>query len=352
MKKPVRIGIVGCGVIAQYHAKALAGWTDAQIVAVADLREEAALRTAADFKVGKVYTDPHTLIADPEVDAVILALPANGRTELGIAAFRAGKHVLTEKPVAMNAQEVGLLMAAQGQRVGACCSSRHRFTETARIAAEFMASGALGKLRHLRCRALCSAAPAREKMPPIWSWSRKLNGGGVLMNWGCYDLDFFLGTVGWSLVPRQVMGSIHGVSPQFVSQLPPGSDAESHAIGFIMFDGNVTMAYERAEFYSGKDEAVWEISGAEGSLELALAPRDGPLLIHRHISMKGDLKEKVLWGGPDSWLDIHNGPVRDFVMAIRENRQPRTNLKQALVVAQISDAIYTSAATGKTVQIN
>jgi len=348
---PVRIGIIGCGVIAQYHARALREWPDAQLVAVADLREEAARKTASEFNVPHVSTDPHALLENPEVDAVILALPTHARTALGLAAFHAGKHVLTEKPVALNAAEVNALMAAQGDLVGACCSSRHRFTETARRAAAFIASGALGQLRHLRCRVVTPAGPPPTTAPPVWRLSRAMNGGGILVNWGCYDLDFLLGLAGWSLVPRRVLGNTYGVSPQFAARLPQGSDAETHVAGFVTFEGGVTLSYERAELYPGPAEAAWEITGTEGTLRMAMMPREGRLVVFERAPAAGGTEETVLWSGQESWDDIHFGPVRDFVAAIREHRSPLTGLKESLVVAKISDAVYVSAASGEAAEI-
>ncbi len=349
--KPTGIGIIGCGVIAAYHARALMQCADARLVAVADLREDVARKMAAEFNVGKVCIDPHELLADDEIDGVILALPANVRTDLGLAAFRAGKHMLTEKPVAMNADEVCRLIAARGSLVGASCSSRCHFTETARRATGLVASGALGKLRHLRCRVVEPPGPPPQHPPPAWRMSRALNGGGILVNWGSYDLDFLLGITGWSLVPRRAIGVTYPAPQRFLSRLPPGSDAEAHAIGLVWFEDEVMLSYERAEFHPGKEEMAWEIIGEEGSLQLEMLPKDGPMLIHRHASVKGRVTETVLWSGPESWEDIHAGPARDFVAAIREHRQGFTSLEKALVIAKITDAIYASAACGEVVEI-
>lgn len=349
--RPTRIGIIGCGVIARHHARALAACGGAMLHAVADVREESARKLAAEFSVSQVYGDPRRLLADPEIDAVILAFQTQGRTEMGLAAFRAGKHVLTEKPVALNAAEVRQLIAARGQRVGACCSSRYRFTSTAAAATKLIADGRLGQLRTLRCRGLSPAGPSPATPPPAWRMSRALNGGGIFMNWGCYDLDFLLGVTGWSLKPRCVHAVTHGVSPQFAARLTAGSDAEAHVLATIGFDGNVILAYERAECYPGLQEAVWEVTGSAGTLAMKMTPQDGPLLVLREALAAGGLKETVLWSGPESWDAINGGPTQDFVSAIRTGQPPRTTLEQALIFQQIADAVYESAASGRAVEI-
>ena len=140
----VRFGIIGCGVIGRYHAQAATDSTAIDLVAVSDLRPEIAQEVAQLHDVRQVYLDAESLIADDTVEAVVLAMPAHIRTDLALKAFAAGKHVLTEKPVAMNSQEVETLIAARGDLVAACCCSRYQFLEATRTVTDFVGSGALG----------------------------------------------------------------------------------------------------------------------------------------------------------------------------------------------------------------
>jgi predicted dehydrogenase len=125
---------------------------DIELVAIADLRKEAVIKAAEDYNVKKAYTDADELLADDQVQGVVLAMPTAPRTELALKAFAKGKHVLTEKPVAMNAQEVEKMIAAKGDLVAACCSSRNRFQPSAEVITKFIAEGNLGDLRVLHCR--------------------------------------------------------------------------------------------------------------------------------------------------------------------------------------------------------
>ena len=166
------------------------------------MRGAVARDTAQKFNVPATYASAAALLNDPHVAAVVLALPTAGRTELALRALAAGKHVLIEKPVAMNAGEVRQLLAARGQRTVACCQSRLRHTPSAQAATAFIASGALGELRLVRCRANKPAGAAPPAPPPACRLNKALNGGGILVNWGCYDLDYLLGLTGWQLQPR------------------------------------------------------------------------------------------------------------------------------------------------------
>ena len=138
----IGIGVIGCGVIGNVHLSQLAEVEGARVAAVADLRDEAAKAAAEKWDVPAVYNNAEALLADSDVDAVVVATLANTHAELAIEAAQAGKHVLVEKPIAMNAGQVRSMIAAQGDRLGACCSCRFRLFETAEHAANLTFGGA------------------------------------------------------------------------------------------------------------------------------------------------------------------------------------------------------------------
>lgn len=96
--KVVRLGIVGCGVIGKVHLKFVTQNPNAKVIAVADIKEEAAKEAAEQFGIQKAYTEPQKLLKEPEIDAVNLAFQTAGRTEVALKAFACGKYVLVEKP--------------------------------------------------------------------------------------------------------------------------------------------------------------------------------------------------------------------------------------------------------------
>lgn len=343
----VRLGIVGCGVIAQHHLAAAIQLGNAQVTFVADLREDAARQTAEKFGVKRWTTRTEELLGDPEVDAVVLALPACARTALALEAFRLGKHVLTEKPVAMNAGEVKQLIQAQGSLVAACCSSRYRFTPAARAAAEFFKSGALGVVRSLHCRNVMGIGSRPTKSPPTWRLMKAQNGGGILMNWGCYDLDYMLGITGWSVTPRTALGKTWRVAPHLAEmRAAPGSDAETHVTALVLCDGGVVLDYERAEMYAGATQTGWQITGEKGTLRLQMTWMEQGEIVFEKADPAAGIVRETIWNGTMDRAAVHAGPLADFTDAILTGRTPCTSLKQALVVQQITDAIYRSAETG------
>jgi predicted dehydrogenase len=350
--KPVQIGVIGCGVICQYHMTGAKGSPLMDIVAVADIIEEKARRTAQTFGVPTVYNNAEDLLNDERVEAVLLAMPAAPRGKIALRAFAKGKHVLTEKPVAMNALEVKKMIAARGNLVGACCSSRHRFQPSADAATALIASGALGALRVLQCRSIGPDDGAPKNPPPTWRLRKSENGGGILMNWGSYDLDYLLGLCSWKLRPQTVLAQTWRIPPQFASHAAPRSDAETHFAALIRCKGDTVISFERGEYCAAAAEVPsWRIVGTKGSLRLMMTPAQGKKLYHDDGSQGNGVVTRVLWEGDETWDTANYSALPDFARAIGTHKPPRTTLEQALVVQQISDAIYASAARRKPMTI-
>jgi len=351
----VRLGLVGCGVIGRVHLQASRQIAEAQFVAVCDTRLEAAQEAALQNSISSVYTDPAALFADPNVDAVVLALPANVRTALGVQALQSGKHLLTEKPVAMNAEEVRQLIAARDRApvplVAACTSSRMRFLPSAQVIADFVASGALGELRVVRCRAVIVAGEPPTQPPPAWRLSRSLNGGGILMNWGCYDFDYLFGITGWHIRPRRVLARMWTNVPAYAAYAAPDSDAETHVAFFAECDDGIALTYERGEFMPTATDEIWQLIGTRGALRMSMKPATGKQVWFDRVSPHGTISEPI-WQGDEGWEVAHRGPLADFVAAIRDRHAPATTLEKALLIQALTDAVYQSAQTGTCVNLD
>jgi predicted dehydrogenase len=346
--KPLRVGVVGCGVIGPTHMKAAVDSPLMELVAVADLIEERAHARAGEFGASKVYGHGNELIDDPDVDLVVLAVPAGDRVEMPLRALKAGKHLLVEKPVAINSGLVRRMIEAQGGRAAACCSCRFRLLESARWAADVVAGGALGALRMVHVRALQAAGPPPQEPPPPWRVSFQRNGGGILVNWGCYDMDYLLGLCGWKLRPRTVLAQWWPTAPHLRARVDPCSDADDHYVALVRCDGGAVITVERAEFCSQAGETAWRIVGEKGSLRLQMTAGRKEI-IHDNATPEEGVRSGVIWEGEDGHAAM--SPLVDLAQAIEQGREPATPLSKALVVQQITDAIYASARSGASVEI-
>lgn len=348
-KKPVRTGIIGCGVIGRFHLKEAIASPLLEVVAVADVNKASAREAAQSVGIETVYSSAEALFADERVEAVVLALPACFRTELALAALAAGKHVLLEKPVAMNAAEVRSLMDARGDRVVACCSARFSLLNVAEKAREVVASGALGELRSVQCRVIGPAGPPPSEPPPAWRLKKEMNGGGILVNWGSYDLDFMMSVTGWKLEPETVLARSWTISPVLEEYVAPDSNAETHVSAAISCTSGTMIRYDRAEISCAAAESAWGIIGDKASLRIQMAPHQTiPAVILDEMTLQG-VVSKTLLEQDDTFAEQHGRILDDFAGAIRSGHEPSTNLERSLVLQRITDAVYASAENGSAV---
>jgi predicted dehydrogenase len=349
--KPIRIGVIGCGVIANSaHYPALAKTSSFDLVAVCDILEDRAAKAAEQFGVGKTYTEASELIADNRIDAVIFALPAGVRTPLVYRALKQGKHVLVEKPSAGTVAEMDRFAALAGSSTAAFCSPRFTFTQSAAVAADAVKSGALGRIREVRAFIAVAAGKPPAKTPPPWRESFSLNGGGILMNWGCYDLDYLLWVAGDVLKPKEVFAHWWPVSEAMSDRVGPEGDADAHYSAAVRCEGNILLSIERAEFSSMESQAAWQIIGDRGSLSLNLMPGQEKRFVLNRIEPKEGLLSETLWEGTDS-EDISVELLEDFASAIRRGTEPRTGIEKARLIQTIYDGVYRSATAGKSVSV-
>lgn len=331
--------------IGRKHLETATRLPNATVTAIADLDAELLARTSAEFGIEKATTDAGNLISDSDIDGIILAVPTGVRTPIALEVLRHDKHLLVEKPVAMNAAEVLTLIDEQKGKVAGCCSCRYRFLSNTAAVQSALASGRIGRLRTVRVRALAPPPPSRPENPPHWRLNRQLNGGGILVNWGCYDLDYVLGVLGWAVRPLAVAARTFQVPEPYADWIAPGSDAETHVIAQVRCEDDIVLDYERAEFHPGKPEFSWSFSGDHGTLSI-LVGNDEVRATIVTVDKNGTLNDSLLVEEPLVYANLHAGPVTDFAHAIDSGNSPMTPLTQALTIARITDAIYASAERG------
>lgn len=192
----LRFGIIGCGVIGPLHAFALSELPNARLVAVCDLERTRAEAVAAKYGAAHVLTSYTELLARTDIDAVCVCTPHYLHAEMVIAALRAGKHVLCEKPMAIKGTDMDAMIAEAdkaGRQLGVCF--QHRFSPVFIQLKNLVDSGKLGRLllgsaqiRCLRDRAYYGSAAWRG------TWAQE--GGGVLINQAIHTIDLMLWMMG------------------------------------------------------------------------------------------------------------------------------------------------------------
>jgi len=339
----VRTGIVGCGVIGKQHANAAAADDGIDLVALADLDRDLVQKVAEAHDVPTVHEKAEDLIDDDQVEAVVLALPTGVRLNLALRALAAGKHVLLEKPGAMNMAEVEQLEKARGDRVIAVASSRFQFLPCFETVRDLATGGALGGIRAIRIRGNTACGGKANLVP--WRLKHSANGGGLLVNWGTYDLDYALACVGWSLTPRTLLASTWPIAEPLKELVHPDADAETHVMAQIQCAEGCVICLDRGE-NTPVVENEFQIIGETGAIRQPFVPGAGMKVEHDRIGPDQERQTETVWEGDANWGPLHAGPVRDMARAIREGREPATDLKRWATIQRIFDAAYRSAGSG------
>ncbi len=273
----LRIYLIGAGYIAREHAAAIALLPDPDTVelAVADPSPAARDGFLARFPGTRVVIDAEELLAEPARpdDIVIVATPPFVHRDLTIRALGSGRNVLCEKPLAMDVAEAEAMVAAARRvnRLLAECSSRFLGKPTTAMVRDLIAAGNLGPLTQATfVHRVHRFRTGIDFMPETtWFLDSLRSGGGVLMDWGCYDLTTLIDV----LRPIRVdVTTAWSVNPETEIHLAPGVvfDTDQQIGASMVFhraDGErVPIIYERAAATHGKERQIVEIEGRRGAV--------------------------------------------------------------------------------------
>jgi len=193
-KREFGFGIIGCGVIAPFHVRAIADLPDARLVAVADAEVERARDLASTFDVEQLEVD--ALLARPDIDVVCVCVPSGAHAEIGVRAAAVGKHVVVEKPIEVTLEAADRLIAAcEEHGVTLSVISQHRWDQGVKDLKGLVDSGRLGRL--VLGDAIVKWYRTQQYYESgNWRGTLKLDGGGALMNQGVHYVDLLQWVMG------------------------------------------------------------------------------------------------------------------------------------------------------------
>ena len=315
------IGIIGCGEISVAHNAAYRGLAEhCQVVAVSDVMEAVAQRRAEEFGVETVYPDWHALLEDKRIDAVAICTPHYLHAPMAIAAAKAGKHVLVEKPMCMNTGEVlEMTAAARANGVKLAMSSevvnpRHRFIKE-HVLPE-IGPVAFSYLSDLYYRDLSYYEKAR------WRGTWRREGGGIFVNQAIYTWD----TYQW------LLGGVDAAYGYWTNLLHPNTEVEDTGYGLVRFKNGTVGKLLATSMCEAPDDHIWmRIVGAEGELyadegwlyEIDFKLRDEQKEARLRAQMEDHLKS-LQGPGLQDWTSRHDRRVMlqmyDIIQAVKEGR--------------------------------
>jgi len=344
----IGFGIIGCGAIAPIHAEAIGGVRGAKLVAVSDVSEERAGKLASKFG-GEVYTDYRAMIERPDIQAVSLCVPSGMRAEIAEECAAAGKHILSEKPLEVTTQRIDrIIRATEKAGVLLGCIFQSRFAEGPQLVRRALDEGRFGKLVLGDAYIKWYRAPEYYRQD-AWRGTRKLDGGGALMNQGIHQIDLLL----W------FMGNVKSVRAQTACIAHEGLEVEDIATAMLEFEcGAFGVIEGSTAIYPGHAARV-EVHGHEGSAVL----EDGKLAAWSFKAKKAwDRKANLLLaqeselgsgaGDPLSNLraEGHERQIRDFARAVRTGTPPLIEGRDGRRAVEAIEMIYKAASTGRTVR--
>ena len=347
MADKIGFGMIGCGVIAPFHAKGIEETPDAELVAACDPNEEAAKKFSAEHNDIPYYVDLEEMLKREEVRAVCICTPSGMHSDQAVAAARAKKHVLCEKPLDITLPKIDRMIAAcreEGVKFGGIFQRR---TYPASIQVrDAVQGGLLGKMVLGDIYQKFYRSPEYYRSG-AWRGTWEMDGGGALMNQGVHGIDLLL----W------IMGDVKSViakTDHFVRDI----EVEDTAAAIVTFESGAFGVIEGATSCNPGQVARFELHGDKGTIVLTDAG------IERWAVSKGDKhlaedaevapQEGRAHGVADPRaisVEGHIVLIRDFVDAVRNDREPMVAPQSARKPVELILAIYESAKTGREVTL-
>ena len=340
--KALNFALVGCGVIAPCHARCISELEDARLAAVCDIVGAKAQKLAETYPAD-IYIDYHELVHREDIDIVNVLTPSGLHAEVGIAAAKAGKHVIVEKPMDVSLAKADALIEACHQAgVKLCCISQHRFDFAIQDLKQAIASGKLGRLNY--CGSYTQWYRSQNYYDSgDWRGTWALDGGGALMNQSIHYVDML----------QYVMGPVEEVYAHTAALAHVRIEVEDIAVATVKFRSGAVGVIEGMTLAYPGFCARLEVFGADGGVII-----ENDQIKDWHLR-SGEKYERqpaeahliVGTTSADIWHHSHRRQIADMMQAIWEDREPLSNGPEGRKPLEIVLAIYQSARTHKPVKL-
>lgn len=353
--KIIKVGIIGCGGIANgKHMPSLAKVEGCEMVAFCDIVLERAEKAAKQYGTpdAKVFTDYKDLLAMEEIDVVHVLTPNRSHSFITVDALRAGKHVMCEKPMAINSKEAKLMLdTARETGKKLTIGYQSRFRPDSLYLKQEAEAGVFGDIYYAKATAI------RRRAVPTWGvfLNEYEQGGGPLIDIGTHALDLTLWVMN-NYKPKFCVGTTYHKLNQDTEQGnawgnwdPEKFTVEDSAFGFIVMENGATIVLESAWALNTLEvrEAKTAICGTLAGADMNDGLRINAIHNNRQIVTKPSFSEGgAAFNDGSSAEDASAMEERLWIEAVRNDTEPFTLPEQAYVVTRILEGIYESAKTG------
>ena len=342
----IKVAIIGCGTIAtSAHMPGYRANADlAEVKYFCDIIPERAQKLRDAYGSGEVVVDYHDILNDPEITCVSVCTPNFAHAPIAIDFLRAGKHVLCEKPAAINSELAMEMKKAADEtgkilNIGVCNRFKNDIIQIEKI----ISSGELGDIYHVNC-----SFRAFRSIPGLGGpfTQKEKAGGGALIDWGVHFLDLIFYCINQPKVKTvsaetySILGKeMEGYTYVNMWAGPPDYngtyDVEEYCTGLVRTEGasiNVNGAWAQNIF----EEAMFvEFLGTKGGIKLNYY---GGFTIYG--TKNGMLTETKIAQQPNNMYDDE---IRDFLIKAPQGIKTKANIDCALVTSRVMDEIYRSA---------
>jgi predicted dehydrogenase len=334
--KKFNAAIIGCGAVYNVHANALLSLNSAQLCAVADT--DAKRADDAGRKYGcKSYHSFSDVIADPQIDAVHICTPHYLHSAMAIEAMRAGKHVLTEKPMAITAEECEEMIRVSdqtGMQLGVCFQNRYNTTSI--YIRELLWSGRAGRILAAKA-SVTWLRKADYYLQSDWRGTWEKEGGGVMINQAIHTLDLLQWFIG---NPVRIKGTADN---RFLRDV---IEVEDTAEAAILFENGVRTFFFATNSYQDSpvelelvcENAVIKLSGV-----LTVQYSNGDTETVRDVHPRTG--EKAYYGVG------HMSLIDDFYSSLAQGRPFPVDGRQGIEAVRLVRALYDSSGSGKWIEL-
>jgi len=333
--KETKIGIIGLGGISQLvHLPILSKFKNVTIQSVAEINKNRLRTISNKFNIKNQFTDYKKMLADPELQAVIIATPTKSHSEIAIEAMKQGKDVLIEKPIAVNYQEAKKIDdAAKKYKRKAIIGMNLRYRPDAMLLKSLINSGELGDPFYIRC-----GWSRKQSSDEKWFQRKKEAGGGVL-----FDLGIVLLDLGIWLIEYPPLKS---VSVQTYSHKVKG--VEDSAVGFIRFKNSTVMNFEISwSLHAEKDSFNLTVFGTEGTGHL------NPFRAYKRIeSARLDYTPASSTNIKNLYKKSYENELKHFISVIQGNPNIMSSSSEALTRMKLLELLYESAKKQSEIVVN
>jgi myo-inositol 2-dehydrogenase/D-chiro-inositol 1-dehydrogenase len=336
-KQTVGIGLIGAGAIGRVHAANIHNSIrNAKLVGVADVDDKAAKNVVDQCGGGKTYHDYTDLIADPDVDAVVVCTPPFLKLDITRKAARAGKHVFCEKPIAITMQEADeLVRLVQDYKIKFQVGYQRRFDVSYVKARKAVEEGRLGKLLMIR-------EHNRDPPGPIGGWSlNPKQSGGIFLDTTSHDFD----AVRWLSGSEVVRVYAEGASLIY-PDLKKNGDFDTTTV--VMKLANDALGYVDSCYHTvyGFDARA-EILGTEAAVSVSMGEQS-----FTHVQTSAGTSNEYFDGYATRWAQAYRDEMADFAACVATGAEPKVTVLDGRAALKIGLAARASIEESRPISLS